>query len=328
MEIAVSAWSSSLAACGDLTNYTAGKKIHDMLCARKVPLTPFLQASLISMYSKSGDIFGAISVFNSSSAEMRDTELYNAMIAAYGHHGMGASSLQLFTQMVTTNYRPDSVTFVSVLNSCSHAGLVDDAERYKIIVFSKSSSLFQSMRSHYNVAPMLEHYTCIVDALGRAGRLEEAERIITSLEQPNIILYKTLLGACRVRNDLERAERIGAHILTADPKDASVYILLANVYAANQQWEKAMNIRELMAVRGVKKIPGISMIELNGVVHKFVVEDRSHPQSEQIYAKLNELYSRMKAAGHKPDTNWVLHNIEEDVKEVHLCYHRFVLKCK
>jgi len=307
-----SAWALALSACGDLTNYTEGKRIHDLLSKNVSPLNNFLFSSLITMYSKSGHLDTSLSLFNETDIKSRDLGLWNTMIAACGHHGKGVLALELFNKMTTLqSNKPDNISFITILNSCSHSGMINEA-----------TEIFEQMKSKYNFPPTVEHYTCIVDLLGRGGRINEAEKIITNFRKPvPSILYKTLLGACRVRNDLEKAEQIGKILLELEPNDSSVYILLANIYARNNLWEKSLQMRELMQSRGVKKIPGISMIELNGIVHKFVVEDRSHPQTIQIYEKLNELYTKMKLHGHKPDTNWVLHNVEEDAKEIHLCYH-------
>jgi pentatricopeptide repeat protein len=178
------------------------------------------------------------------------------------------------------------------------------------------------MQPVYGVTPSIEHYVCMVDVYGRSGLLDKAENFINKLEKPDVLLYKALLGACRIHNDLNRAERIGAAILARTPRDAATYILLYNIYAANNMWEKALEIRNRMESLGLKKIPGQSTIVIGDTVHRFLVEDKSHPETKQIYASLDDLYMMMKAEGYKPDLASALKDTDDKSKEIHLCYHR------
>jgi len=206
--------------------------------------------------------------------------------------------------------RPDEYTFIIILNSCSHAGLVEEAIYY-----------FSSMESEFNIKPNIKHYTCIVDTLGRAGKLEEAEKFIETIPLPDIITWKALLGACRIYNDIERAERIAQKAFSLDTKDCSTYVLLSNIYASKGRFQDVNKIRELMKQRGIKKIPGQTWIEINGKVHSFLVHDKSHESTKEIYEELEKLNKQMKVAGYIPNTNFILHDVEEEEKEQLLCYH-------
>ena len=260
------------------------------------------------MYAKCGSMDDACSVFDSM--QSRNVISWNAMIAGYAQNGNGKEALELFQQMQQEGVKPNSVTFVALLNACSHAGLVDEALHY-----------FNAMNDQYQVLRDVTHYNCLVDVLGRAGRLEEAENLIRTMEQPNIVTWTTLLGACRWNNDIERAERAAENALKLDPKNASIYVLLANIYAVAGRWDDEKEVRFRMEREGIKKIPGQTWIEINGEVHTFFVDDKSHERLSEIKAELKILYDEMRESGYIPNTKFVTHNMTEEEKEHHLCSH-------
>jgi len=232
------------------------------------------------------------------------------MISALGQHGKGSSAILLFEELIQ-KFQPDEVILQTVLNACSHAGLIEQA-----------SQILHSMKPKYNITPTVKHYTCVVDALARVGNLEDAENIITTNKlSHDIVILSALLGACRTFGDAKRAERIANKILTIDKKASFAYVLLANTYTKVGQWEAAAKIRQTMQDNGIKKIPGRSYIDVDGKIHSFIVEDKSHPQTNEIYLYLTQLNEQMKQHGYKPDTNWVLHDIGEEQKEANLCFH-------
>jgi DYW family of nucleic acid deaminases len=138
---------------------------------------------------------------------------------------------------------------------------------------------------------------------------------------PDVVTWTALLGACRSHNDVERAERVAKHILEMQPQDASVFVVLSNIFGATGRKDDQSKVREMMKDRGVKRTPGQSWIEINGEIHSFVMGDKSHKRSEEIHTKLSEVFAQMKTMGHKPDTSFVLHDVEDEEKEEHLCFH-------
>ena len=168
------------------------------------------------------------------------------------------------------------------------------------------------MSRDLSITPTADHYACIVDLLCRAGRLDEAEYLINSIPyEPDAILWKALLGACRIHGNLDIGRRAAEHLFDLEPQNAAAYVLLSNVYAAAGKWDDVAKVRRMMKDREVKKNPGWSWIEIKNVVHKFLVGDRSHPQSDRIYEILDHLAERMKEAGYLPDTSFVLPDVEE-----------------
>jgi pentatricopeptide repeat protein len=178
------------------------------------------------------------------------------------------------------------------------------------------------MFQDHGIMPTSTHYGCMVDLLGRAGRLREAEECIKKMpNEANPSIWAALLGACRVYCNVKLAESAAAHWLKLEPKNAAVYVLLSHVYAAAGMWDSIVEIRKLMEERGVQKEPGRCWIEVEGKMHTFVADDRTHLQVEQIYAELETLSVQMKEAGYVPDTRFVVHDLDEQQKERAVCYH-------
>ncbi|KAA8548693.1 hypothetical protein F0562_000377 [Nyssa sinensis] len=200
---------------------------------------------------------------------------------------------------------------VVTMFACSHVGLVDEG-----------CKLFESMKDVYEIEPKLEHYGCLVDILGRAGQLKEAkERVQTMPLKPNAVLWRSLLGAARVHGNLEIGEVALKHLIQLEPETSGNYVLLSNMYASIDKWDDVNRVRKLMKDHGVNKMPGSSLVEINGAMHEFLMGDRTHPQSKQIYMKLEEMCRKLQERGHKPKTKEVLFDIEEEEKENALSYH-------
>jgi pentatricopeptide repeat protein len=186
---------------------------------------------------------------------------------------------------------------------------------------NEAQSYFDSMKTQFNIEPTNQHYNCMVDVLARSGQLDKAEYLISSMEQQDIISWTALLGSCRTHGDVKRAERIADIILKLNPQDAPTYVLLSNIYASVGRFDDVKRVRTLMEKNGVKKIPGMTWIEVDGEIHSFVVHDKSHKNTDEIYEKLEWLISEMKKVGYIPDTSFILHDVEEEDKKELICYH-------
>eukprot|EP01018_Ginkgo_biloba_P028492 Gb_18745 [translate_table: standard] len=298
-----------LPACAFLGALQQGKEIHQYIIRNGIELNVFVGSALIDMYSKCGSIENARHVFDKISP--RDLVLWNAMIKAYGIHGYSQNALTLFRQMQLSGKEPDNITFLALLSACNHAGLVNEGRQY-----------FDSMRKKYCITPRVEHYACMVDLLGRAGLLDEAQNFIQKMPiEPNASVLGALLSACRVHCNVEIGERAAECLFALEPENAGNYVLLSNIYAAAGRWDEVTKVRAVMKDKGLKKRPGCSWIEIRNKVHPFLVGDVLHPQSDIIYAKLESLAVQMEEAGYVPDTNFVLHDVSEEEKEHLLCSH-------
>eukprot|EP01018_Ginkgo_biloba_P031865 Gb_04144 [translate_table: standard] len=298
-----------LPACANLAALEHGKGVHEEIIRSGFISNVFVGSALVDMYAKCGSIENALQVF--ATMPKRDVVIWNAMIVGYSKHGCAMEALQLFEQMQHSDTVPDDVTFVGVLSSCCHAGLVDDGWQY-----------FHSMSRRYNITPAVEHYSCMVDLLGRSGRLNEAQDLINKMEmKPNAAVWGSLLCACRIHANIELGKRAAERLFELDPTDATPYVLLSNIYAAAGRWDDIQNVRKMMKERSIKKKPGCSWIEVNKQVYVFLGGDTSHPQIQEIHAKLDKLSGQMREAGYVPDKKFVLSDVEEEQKEHLLCHH-------
>eukprot|EP01018_Ginkgo_biloba_P001792 Gb_35793 [translate_table: standard] len=300
---------SVLTACASLAALEQGRQVHEHIIKMGFESNVFVASALITMYCKCGNIENAHHAFKNMPE--RDVVSWNAMISGFALHGHGKEALKLFEQMLQANMKPDDFTLVGVLSACSHAGLVDEGLHY-----------FHSMTRDHSVTPSVDHYSCMIDLLGRAGLLDEADEFIKSMPfKPTITMWGSLLGACRIHRNAELGHRVAECIFKLEPKNAAPYVTLSNIYAAAGRWDDVLNVRKMMKAREVKKNPGCSWIEVKNRVYVFLTGDKSHSQMDKIYATLEILSKQMREAGYMPDTDFVLHDVEEEQKEHVLCHH-------
>ncbi|KAI6697611.1 hypothetical protein NL676_017730 [Syzygium grande] len=291
---------SALSSVSGLATLGTGSCIHSYMVKNEHPLDGVLGTLLIEMYSKCGSIESALAIFHSTSKKKLGH--WTAIIVGLGMHGMASPALQLFAEMRKAGIKPNAITFVGVINACNHAGLVDHGRHY-----------FEMMEKEYGIKPTMEHYGCLVDLLCRAGRVKEAKYVINAMPmKPNKVMWMSLLSGSRIQGNQKVGEYAARHLIDLAPETIGCYIVLSNIYAAAGQWDKVSQVREMVKKKGIRKEPGCSSIEHKGMLHEFLVGDKSHPQMEQIYSKLSEMRERLKLAGHVPDTSQVLLCIEEE----------------
>ncbi|KAM6583562.1 hypothetical protein CsatB_010564 [Cannabis sativa] len=267
-------------------------------------------SALVDMYSKCGSIDEAFKVFE----HMKERNLfsYSSMIVGLAIHGRGHEAIQLFHDMLESEIKPNHVTFIGVLTACSHVGLVEQGQQ-----------LFAAMKTHYDVDPSVEHYTCMVDLLGRVGRLEEALEVIKTMPvEPNACVWGALLGACRTHRNPDIAQLAANNLFELEPNTIGNYILLCNIYASAGMWDEVSEVRKLMREKGLKKSPGYSWIEgKNGEIHEFFAGDMRHPMSIEIKQALDDLVNRLKAHGYVPHLNSVTYDLHDEEKRRLLLNH-------
>eukprot|EP00268_Persea_americana_P067144 TRINITY_DN9205_c0_g1_i2.p1 TRINITY_DN9205_c0_g1~~TRINITY_DN9205_c0_g1_i2.p1 ORF type:complete len:689 (-),score=111.17 TRINITY_DN9205_c0_g1_i2:89-2155(-) len=282
---------SVLSACAQSGCLDLGRWIHRYYVDEKrVQLTVILENALVDMYAKCGSIDTAMNLFEVM--PQRDLVTWNSMIAGYAVHGYGEKALMLFKQMKSEVIVPDDITFVGVLSACSHSGLITEGHQY-----------FGSMKRVFGIEPKLEHYSCMIDLLGRVGLLEEALELIRRMPmEPDEAGWGALLNACRMHGNVDVGKHAAEKLLSLNPQDSGVYALLSNMYATRNRWNEVKMVRMMMRDRGVKKTPGCSSIEVDGKFHEFLVADISHPLSQEIYSMLDEVYFHLKLEGYVPNT--------------------------
>lgn len=298
-----------LSACARLGALDFGNWAKGLIDASEFLSNPVLGTALIDMYSKCGSMVQAWEIFKQM--KVKDRVVYNAVISGLAMNGHVQAAFVIFGEMGKLGIHPDGNTFVGLLCGCTHAGLVKDGRQY-----------FNSMNHVYSLTPSIEHHGCMVDLLARAGMLIEAHNLIKSMPmKANAIVWGALLGGCRLHRDTQLAEHVLTQLIDLEPWNSGHYVLLSNIYSASLRWDDAEKIRSTMNEKGMQKVPACSWIEVNGVVHEFLVGDTSHPLTQKIYEKLQSLSKDLREAGYNPTTEFVLFDIEEEEKEHLLGWH-------
>lgn len=198
-----------------------------------------------------------------------------------------------------------------MLSACGHTGLVERGMEY-----------FYSMNHDYGIMANPKHYTCMIDLLGRAGRLDDAQNLMKDMPfKPDAATWGALLGASRIHGNTKLGEKAAEIIFQMEPDNAGMYVLLSNLYAASDRWADVGKMRLKMRDTRVRKVPGYSWVEVQNKMHIFSVGDSTHPETNRIYAFLEELDLRLKQEGYVSSTKLVLHDVEEEEKERMLKYH-------
>ncbi|CAM8952910.1 unnamed protein product [Rhodiola kirilowii] len=274
---------SILPACSQLAALDKGKEIHHCITEYNLESNEMVMGALLDMYARCGAMDEAQQVFDQ--LPDRDCVSWTSMISAYGSHGQGQKAINLFTEMEKTRVKPDGVTFLAVMSACSHSGFLEEGCYY-----------FNHMVSGYGISPTLAHYSCLIDILGRAGRLDEAYNLLrnNSKIQDNVDLLSTLFSACRLHKNIELGQKIGKILIDKDPYDSSNYVTLSHMYASEKKWDEAREVRVKMRRQSLQKSPGYSWIEIDKRIQPFLVgSNTSHPERTRVMECLAVLNSHM-----------------------------------
>ncbi|KAK0570751.1 hypothetical protein LWI29_005854 [Acer saccharum] len=274
---------SVLTACAHLGAVTQGLWVHSYAKRYNLDKNFILATALVDMYSKCGNVESALSVFKGISD--KDAGAWNAMISGVAMNGDARKSLELFDSMVKSGTKPTKTTFVAVLTTCTHAKMVKEGLK-----------LFQQMSSVYGVEPQREHYACVVDLLARAGRVEEAEKFIEGemggLGEGDANVWGALLGACRIYGNVEVGNRVWEKLADMGIDDCGIHVLSYNLYKEAGRDMEAKRVRKLISEGRMKKLPGCSVIEVDGAVEEFLAGDTHHPKASEIYKTIDS-FSKM-----------------------------------
>ncbi|KAK7311303.1 hypothetical protein RJT34_09349 [Clitoria ternatea] len=301
--------STVLLACANSGALQYGKSIHDQVIKMDLEENMFVGTSIVDMYCKCGRVEMARKAF--VRMKEKNVKSWTALVAGYGMHGRAKEAMEVFYKMIRSGVKPNYITFVSVLASCSHAGMLKEGWHW-----------FNRMKCEFNVEPGIEHYSCMVDLLGRAGYLEAAYGLIQEMNvRPDFIIWGSLLGACRIHKNVELGEISARKLFELDPSNCGYYVLLSNIYADAGRWDDVERMRILMKNHGLLKTPGFSIVELKGRIHVFLVGDKEHPQHEKIYEYLDILNVKLQEVGYMPNVSSVPHDVDEEEKGMVLRVH-------
>ncbi|CAN6824835.1 unnamed protein product [Brassica oleracea] len=271
------AYGAVLHACSGLALLGQGRMVHSCLIHRGFQGYAYVGNALVNLYAKCGDINESNRAFGDISS--KDLVSWNTMLFAFGVHGLADQALKLYEDMITPGLKPDNVTFIGLLTTCSHSGLVEEG-----------CKIFKSMVEDYGVALEVDHVTCMIDMFGRSGHLAEAKELATAYNSlvnnassNNNSSWEALLGACSTHWHTELGREVSKVLKIAEPSEEMSFVLLTNLYCSSGRWKEAEDVRREMVERGMKKTPGCSWIEVGNQVSAFVVGDcTSNPRIEEL----------------------------------------------
>nr|GMD34836.1 pentatricopeptide repeat-containing protein At2g44880 [Ipomoea batatas] len=280
---------SVLPAIAELGALDLGVRVHQLVKTKKLERNPNVCTALVDMYAKCGETGKAMTYFDE--IKIKEVSTWNAMINGLAVNGCAKEALDLFSEMTSSGCKPNSVTMLGVLSACNHGGLVEEGKKW-----------FKAIEK-YGLTPKIEHYGCLIDLLGRAGCLEEAERLMESMPyEANGIILSSFLFACGYAKDVSRAEKVKDKAMEMEPWNDGNYVMLRNLYAKERRWKDVKEIQGLMREKGAKKEVGCSLIEVNSKVWEFVSGDKIHPHLKEIYLLLDQLQLHMKMKMKMHDT--------------------------
>lgn len=300
-----------LKACSNISALDQGKLVHDLALRQNCELHVALENTLIDMYSKCGSLEDAVRVFKNLST--RDVITWSAMIAGCANCSAYELALEYFNAMQREGLEANEAIFLCLLSASSHVGLLDEGFYH-----------LKRMESGLGITPIVDHYNCMVDLLGRVGCLKEAEDLLLSIPyESNVMGWLSLLSHCKTYVNVELGRLCFNHVVLLDHRHASGYVLMFNVYADASMSEDTSHIKELRTMAHAWKKPGKAFIEVDSNIRVFFVADKNQLQSNVIYASQQRLCAKMRNEGYVPHVDSVMQpfsNEEEDNADTELTF--------
>ncbi|KMT13353.1 hypothetical protein BVRB_4g084440 [Beta vulgaris subsp. vulgaris] len=273
----------ALSACASLGALDQGRWIHVYVDRNNMELDVKLGTALVDMYAKCGCIEMANRVFEDMPS--KDVFAFTSLISAFSNHGQSERAIELFKRMQRGEVKPNGVTFICVLSACSRMGLIEEG-----------LEIFDTMKYRYGIDPGIEHYSCLIDLLARSGMLQEAEQLMRKMSMvPDSYALGAMLNACRVFDNVELGEEIVKQLIEKGLDYSGVHTLLSNIYASAEKWDGVMKVRERMQEKMVRKVPGCSSVEVDGVVSEFGAGQMCNKQMKDIMLPLLQMDKHLRS---------------------------------
>ncbi|PAN31690.1 hypothetical protein PAHAL_5G437600 [Panicum hallii] len=301
--------SSIMKASSSLAMIGLGRQLHSYLTKSGHMSSVFSGSALLDMYAKCGCLDEAVRTFDEMPEKNSIT--WNAVISAYAHYGQAKNAIRMFESMLHCGLYPDSVTFLSVIAACGHNGFAEECMKY-----------FDLMKYYYSMSPWMEHYSCVIDTLGRAGYFDKVQKVLDEMPfEAGPIIWSSILHSCRIHGNKCLAKMAAEKLFSMTPTDATPYVILSNIYAKAGHWEDAARVKKIMRDRGVRKESGNSWVEIKQKIYSFSSNDQTNPMIAEMKEELERLYKEMDKLGYEPDTSCALHLVDDELKLESLKYH-------
>ena len=302
-------YATVLSGCAAAGALERGMEMHGYTIRSETSYDVVVESALVDMYAKCGKLKYAGKTFDKMPE--RNKYSWNSMISGYARHGDATSALRLFKEMNASTERPDDITFISVLSACSHGGLVEEGLEH-----------FHNMVGSYGIEPRMEHFSCVVDLLGRAGRMAEMEKFLRKMPmEPNSLIWRTVLSACcrtKEGSRLQLGSIAGGKLMELEPENPVNYVLISKLYASMERWEDVARTRSSMRATMGRKEVGCSWVTFKDGVHSFVAGDRTHEENSRV---LMSLIQKARDVGYAPQTGSAFYDVDLEEKERLLIYH-------
>ncbi|KAL3524175.1 hypothetical protein ACH5RR_017009 [Cinchona calisaya] len=220
-----------------VSSSTIGTQIHGWVLRHGIEWNLSIANSLIVFYSNCNKLDQVRWLFEH--IPRKDLVSWNTMISA---HSKDQKALVYFQQMVEVNALPDGVTFVSLLSACAHLVMVEDGERF-----------FMMMRNEYGISPIMEHYACMVNLYGRAGLIDEAYDIIVKRMdfEAGPTVWGALLYGCYLHGNTDIGEIAATALFELEPDNEHNFELLMKIYGNAGRPDDIQRVRGMMVERGL-----------------------------------------------------------------------------
>ncbi len=298
-------YSILLTGCADTGLSVVGERIWNDMLQYGDSFSDQTVVSLLNMLARCGRAEECLQAFNEMQKRgfTPNVIAWNAVLLAFAVVGNGAKAITVFEEL-TQRCRPDARTFTALFTACSHSMMVDEALAY-----------FQTMKSKYNIEPDIIHENCIVDVLGRANKLKDAQKFINKMRETNYETWMSLFAATRLYGDVARAEEIFEKLVQIRPRDSATHVMMANIYAEAKLYGDMSKIRNLMQEKKITKTTGVTEVEVHGRMYQFCAGILPDEFKEAIIRERGKLYSELASTEYTPITSVVTENVDEQQRQ-------------